>query len=228
LAEVLLEQKRLREKPMSVAIAPTTVQAPAVPGPAEKQTPEHSGLGFGDLLDVVNPLQHIPIIGTIYRHITGDTMCAAAEIAGGALYGGVIGTIASIADVLFTQETGKDFGETVIGWLGFKEKNATQFAAASAKPNSQPVLNAAASAMPARPVVLSAVPPRIIAAASRVAPAPAMQGVPPSGTAIPGLPSLMDALQKQGVDPATAARAAFAYKSAIGWREQNASLVPAH
>ena len=28
---------------------------------------------FHDLLDIVNPLQHLPVIGTIYRAITGDT-----------------------------------------------------------------------------------------------------------------------------------------------------------
>jgi hypothetical protein len=213
---------------MSVAIAPTTAPAPALAGTAGKKAPEHSGLGFGDLLDVINPLQHIPIIGTIYRRITGDTMSAAAEIAGGALYGGIVGTVASIADVLFAQETGKDFGETIIGWLGFKDKSATQFAAASAKPNSPAITNTTAPGSHARPVTLAAVPPRIVPVASGALPASVTQGAPPPGTPIPGLPSLMDALQRQGVDPGTAARAAFAYKSAIGWREQDPSLAPAH
>jgi hypothetical protein len=226
LAAVLLHDGRLREKPMSVTIAPTAVQAEAVAGTPEKKTPEHSGLGFGDLLDVINPLQHIPLIGTIYRRITGDKMSAAAEIAGGALYGGVIGTVASIADVLFTQETGRDFGETVMGWLGFKNENPTQFAAASTKRNSFPVATGAVPASLARPVVVSAVSPRMISPPSRVR--PATQAAPLSGAAVPGLPSLMDALQKQGVDPGTAARAAFAYRSAIGWREQNPSPAPAY
>src|SRR5256885_5005644 len=119
---------------MSVAIAATIPQGPAAANPAEKKpsAPEHSGLSFGDLLDVINPLQHIPFISTIYRRMTGDTMSPTAEIAGGALYGGIVGTIASIADVIFTQETGKDFGETVFAWLGFKNKGETQIATAGA------------------------------------------------------------------------------------------------
>ncbi|MDP6473864.1 MAG: hypothetical protein QF894_03030 [Alphaproteobacteria bacterium] len=32
------------------------------------------GFGFDDFLDLINPLQHIPIISTIYREITGDTI----------------------------------------------------------------------------------------------------------------------------------------------------------
>lgn len=54
------------------------------------------GFTFGDLLDIVNPLQHIPIVGTIYRKITGDTIAPAMEIAGGALFGGPLGAILSV------------------------------------------------------------------------------------------------------------------------------------
>ena len=50
-----------------------------------------SSFGFRDLLDIVNPLQHLPIISSIYRWLTGDRPGEAAEIAGDALYGGPIG-----------------------------------------------------------------------------------------------------------------------------------------
>ncbi len=43
------------------------------------------GFTFADLIDIVNPLQHIPVIGTIYRRITGDTLDPGARLAGGAL-----------------------------------------------------------------------------------------------------------------------------------------------
>ena len=194
------------------AIAATTATGPAITLNPEKKAPEHSGLSFGDLLDVINPLQHIPIVSTLYRRITGDTMSPAAEIAGGALYGGIIGTVASIADVLFAQETGKDFGETVLGWLGFKDKQATQLANAAqqAKPNSS-------SAAPV-PRIVPAIAPQT-ASIPRVIAASGLQSARPAGAPIPGMPQLMDALEKQGVDPAIAARAAFAYRSAIGWRD---------
>ncbi|HKQ10203.1 MAG TPA: hypothetical protein VJS85_03355, partial [Rhizomicrobium sp.] len=62
---------------------------------------------FGHLLDVINPLQHLPIIGTIYRAITGDKMCPIEKIAGDTLYGGLWGAVSSIADVAFESITGK-------------------------------------------------------------------------------------------------------------------------
>jgi hypothetical protein len=62
--------------------------------------------GFADLLDVVNPLQHLPVIGWIYRGITGDKMGAPAAIAGGALYGGPIGFAGAILAAAFDSLSG--------------------------------------------------------------------------------------------------------------------------
>ncbi|HEV7371081.1 MAG TPA: hypothetical protein VGO20_18420, partial [Arenibaculum sp.] len=59
----------------------------------EQAIPEspQSSLSFWDLLDVINPLQHIPVVGTIYRALTGDEISTPARVAGGTLYGGVVG-----------------------------------------------------------------------------------------------------------------------------------------
>ena len=66
-----------------------------------KATTEDASSGvlgfFGNLLDVVNPLQHIPIISSAYRAITGDTISSVANIAGGFLFGGPIGAGAAAA-----------------------------------------------------------------------------------------------------------------------------------
>jgi hypothetical protein len=181
---------------MSASIESVTVTGPA-PSAAPKAAKPTGHLGFADLLDVLNPLQHIPVIGSIYRAITGDTMSPTAEILGGALYGGVIGAVGSIADVLFTQGTGKNFGDTVFAWLGFGSKNAaTQLAKADAPVASLAVVKQAAAN-----------------------PAPK-----PMGT--PGLPQLVEAMRKQGRDPGLAARAAFAYQSAIG-RQNRAAVLSA-
>lgn len=59
------------------------------------------GFTFGDIIDIVNPLQHIPIVNNIYRKITGDTIAPAMEIAGGALFGGPIGAIASVVTTAY-------------------------------------------------------------------------------------------------------------------------------
>ena len=72
------------------------------------------GLTFGDIFDIINPLQHIPIVSTIYRAITGDDIAAAPKIAGGALFGGVIGLVVSIIDTAIEQITGQDTGKHLL------------------------------------------------------------------------------------------------------------------
>lgn len=65
---------------------------------------------FWDLLDVVNPLQHIPVIGDLYRDLTGDQIGVGARLAGGTLFGGPVGFIASAVDCAIEQDTGKGMG----------------------------------------------------------------------------------------------------------------------
>lgn len=72
------------------------------------------GFSFGALIDIINPLQHIPVVGTVYRAITGDTIGPAARIAGGTLFGGVFGLIASSIDTVVKEETGQDIGQHVL------------------------------------------------------------------------------------------------------------------
>lgn len=55
------------------------------------------GFTFGDILDIINPLQHIPLVNTFYRKLTGDTIAPSMQIAGDALFGGPIGAVVSIA-----------------------------------------------------------------------------------------------------------------------------------
>lgn len=72
---------------------------------------------FWDFLDVVNPLQHIPIINTVYRSITGDEINDTARIMGGALYGGIPGAAMGVANAVVNQTTGKDVGEHALAML---------------------------------------------------------------------------------------------------------------
>lgn len=55
------------------------------------------GFSFADFIDIINPLQHIPVLGSIYRRLSGDTIDPAARVAGGALFGGPIGAALAIA-----------------------------------------------------------------------------------------------------------------------------------
>jgi hypothetical protein len=75
------------------------------------------GFSFGALLDIVNPLQHIPVVSTIYRAATGDTIGPAPRMMGGALFGGVVGLIAATADAAVEEITGEDMGAHVMAML---------------------------------------------------------------------------------------------------------------
>ena len=68
------------------------------------------GLTFGDILDLINPLQHIPVVSTIYRAITGDEISPGARIAGGALFGGPIGLALAAVNAVVETATGEDIG----------------------------------------------------------------------------------------------------------------------
>jgi hypothetical protein len=77
---------------------------------------------FYDLLDIVNPLQHIPIVSTLYRNITGDEISPASRIVGGALFGGAVGAAGSLVNVIVQEETGRDIAENVVAMVQTGER----------------------------------------------------------------------------------------------------------
>lgn len=91
------------------------------------------GMTFSDLLDVLNPLQHIPVIGEIYRAASGDEISAGARMAGGILYGGPLGFLGALANSIVAEATGKDIGGNVVAlFSGDGDANGDgQLAAAS-------------------------------------------------------------------------------------------------
>ncbi|HAK88883.1 MAG: hypothetical protein A2077_05980 [Nitrospirae bacterium GWC2_46_6] len=72
------------------------------------------GVSFGDILDIVNPLQHIPVVSTVYRSETGDKISPGSRIIGGAIFGQLFGLIASVVNVVVEAVTGKDIGDHVM------------------------------------------------------------------------------------------------------------------
>lgn len=78
---------------------------------------EDNSFGFADLLDMVNPLQHIPIINHIYRQITGDTIKPIASIIGGAVFGGPAGAAGGLINVIVEKETGRDVTGHAVAFL---------------------------------------------------------------------------------------------------------------
>ena len=105
------------------------------------------GTAFHDLLDIVNPLQHLPVVSTLYRAATHDAIGAVEKIAGDTLYGGLWGAVSSLADTAFAALTGKDFGDTVLALVTGDGK--AQTATASAAPIAPLRTAAATQAAPA-------------------------------------------------------------------------------
>ena len=132
-------------------IDPTLLQFPQLPAAAKPAAPaEHSGFSFHDFLSIINPLQHLPVIGTLYRAITGDKIGVPEKIAGDALYGGLWGAVSGVADAAFQKITGKDFGETVLALFTGHHDSAIQVAANS---DIKPVTITPGMPMPADPNV---------------------------------------------------------------------------
>ncbi len=72
-----------------------------------------NGIDLTDGFDTVNILQHIPIISSIYQNTTGDTIDAAAKLAGGFLYGGTLGLTLSAVDLAVEYVSGTSLSDKV-------------------------------------------------------------------------------------------------------------------
>ena len=153
--------------------------------PADTGAKDEEGF-FDHLLDVVNPLQHIPIIGTIYRAITGDKIGSVEKIMGGTLYGGMWGAISAIADVAFKGITGKSFEDTALSLLKSDSKSKV-------------------ATVGATPITTNASLPS--------ADVPALPGAVSDGLDVA---AFSNALSAKGVDNETASRALYAYRRSMG------------
>ncbi|MGH7768364.1 MAG: hypothetical protein ACREQP_12980 [Candidatus Binatia bacterium] len=83
---------------------------------------------------MLNPLQHLPVISTLYRAWTGEGIGGVARIIGGAIYGragGFVGMATSVVNAAIGAFTGKDIGERVYAAVFGDPKAAAQAAASS-------------------------------------------------------------------------------------------------
>ena len=118
---------------MPAAVTSASAATQAASAPADKpSTASDWDFSFHNLLGIINPLQHLPVIGTIYRAITGDHLGMPEKIAGDTLYGGIWGTVSAVADTAFEAITGKDFGSTVLALFTGPAKSAQPMLAAAA------------------------------------------------------------------------------------------------
>jgi hypothetical protein len=214
---------------MVAATASTLAQnALATPSAQTQQTSSSGGFSFHDILNIVNPLQHLPVISTIYRAVTGDKINDFEKVAGDTLYGGVVGFVSSMADTIFEAVTGKDFGDTVLGLItGDDDKTGV---ANASTPSSDAQVAQQSDSAPVTGVTPFAAPQVNLApdssvsapqlaqlasfAPSRPTATAASANIVPSSA--PGISALMQSLNRSGVDPETAKRAADAYRRAVG------------
>jgi len=82
-----------------------------------RSVPDGEPMGFADFIDVINPLQHIPIVSTIYRSITGDAIKPGSRLIGGTLLGGPVGFAVASANVASELSTGQDVGDRLMAQL---------------------------------------------------------------------------------------------------------------
>jgi len=126
------------------AYAPTPA-TPSKPDITYEPANKDDQLSFGDIIDIINPLQHLPVIGTLYRKFTGDTMKGFSEIIGGAIYGGPVGAVSSTLDVAVKECTGKDMAENALSLVGI-DVSPAKAASTSLTYSSAPLPQTAATA----------------------------------------------------------------------------------
>ena len=76
-----------------MSIAPITRLA-AEPRPAVAE-PRPVTFTFGEVLSALNPLHHLPLVGTIYRAATGETIPPVLRVIGGGVFGGPLGMLSA-------------------------------------------------------------------------------------------------------------------------------------
>lgn len=120
----------------------------AVPPPSHHATPSgdnyfgEDGLQFSDLVDILNPLQHLPLISMAYRSITGDEISAGARVVGGAIYGGGVGVFVGAIEAAIAEASGgKDLGAIALDAVTGSYKTETASSASEHKEASITALN---------------------------------------------------------------------------------------
>ena len=84
------------------------------------------GFDFGDLVDIINPLQHLPVISSIYRTLTGDEISPASRLAGGALFGGPVGFASALVTAVIEDVTDTTIGDVIVS--AFTDEDETDSA----------------------------------------------------------------------------------------------------
>jgi hypothetical protein len=205
---------------MMTSPGPVGRSGAATPSPPAADGGE-SGVGnfLHHVLDVVNPLQHLPVVGTLYRAITGDKIGTVEKIAGDTLYGGLWGAVGSVADVAFEAATGKDFGGTMLAMVtGSHDAPSAVADAAPKKDFGDRLWAMLTGSQDDTPVAVARVTAPVITAAATL-PSGELPALPAqlaaAAPANPQIAALTASLAAKGIDPQTANRALYAYRRSM-------------
>ena len=84
---------------------------------------KEDSFGFFDLIDMINPLQHIPLLNIAYQKITGDTIKPISRIIGGTIFGGPMGAASGLITAAIEDGTGKTPLDNAISLISNKDSD---------------------------------------------------------------------------------------------------------
>ena len=132
------------------AVSPLSPKA-ALAAPSAR--PADHDISFSDVLSALNPLQYLPVVGTIYRAVTGDrpplSLRAVGGIIAGGLMGGPVGAAISAAGSLLQHITGIDLDDVahdVMAAIGLGGTETVADVPSTPAPTSTPTLARSATA----------------------------------------------------------------------------------
>ncbi len=141
---------------MTILASISAGNQPAQPAPLVPAPGSQAGYpSFQDVLDTVNPLEHIPVVSGLYRAVTGTTISTGAKLAGDTAYslllgGGVAGLAVSVgstvADAVSTALSGSDVSANVVKTVTSAPSSGTSLVPDSGQ---AAVVNALYSSQPA-------------------------------------------------------------------------------
>jgi len=190
---------------LEIAARPSDSATPA-PAKSEKSFSlwEQASFGFRDVLDIINPLQHIPIVATIYRNMTGDKLGMAPRVIGGALWGRIGGFVSGIVNAVVSWFTGKDVGDHIYAALFGKPGESGDGTAVARAANPPAVLS---EKPPLTPQAAELASPEIVLVPEKTSEAPAVAEPP----AIPAAKETLTLSSKSNLAALAAAGRPFIY-----------------
>jgi hypothetical protein len=190
-------------------------------GPA--RTAQYDDVSFWDMLDVINPLQHIPLLSILYRELTGDTIHPTARVLGGALYGGPVGMVAGVVNSVVEQETGDDIAGNALAAIRGDSASEADGELAAGPDGSAEAPPPAADRPPAAAAAAQAAGAQDPAAGPDLALAPA-----PGGSATPAAPAGGAVEIGSGADAALAALAGATPPASVARATESAAAAAAY